>query len=69
MADFFSERTKPKEDTIRRSGSEAPKPRDLSSGEDERTRAWVNSFDGTIANMEQIDYWTTVLVETRIITA
>lgn len=69
MADFFSEQSKDQAVPIRRTEGTAPKRRDKAAGEDERLRAWLTRFDGTIANMERIDYLTTVLVETRIISA
>ena len=69
MSDFFAELSKDQDVPIRAGDGAAQKRRDLPSGEDERIRAWVNRFDDTIANMDRIDYVTTVLVETRIVSA
>ena len=69
MSDFFAEQSKDQAVPIRKTEGAAQKRREPASGEDERIRAWLNRFDGTIANMDRIDYVTTVLVETRIISA
>ena len=69
MTDVFVEQSKVQAGPVPGAEGTAQKRRDAASGEDERIRAWLNRFDGTIANMERIDYVTTVLMETRIISA
>ncbi len=70
MSDFFAELSKDQDVPIRTAETAAAQGRrEPPATEDERIRAWLNRFDGTIANMERIDYMTTVLVETRIISA
>ena len=70
MSEFFAEQTQSQDVPIRaRETAPGQDRRSVPPMEDERILAWLNRFDGTIANMERIDFMTTVLVETRIISA
>jgi hypothetical protein len=70
MSEFFAELSKDQDVPIQTAeAAQAQDRREMPAAEDERIRAWLNRFDDTIANMERIDFLTTVLVETRIISA